>query len=168
MSTWENVLYSALGAAGGSVVIIGALAGWLGGVWKDRIAQTEALFGQIDTDLRQRRIEVYKELWESTALLPKWPRDESVTYDQLLRFSKQLREWYFSRGGMYLSRTTQRDGYAALQDKIAEILAETLKEKPSGALSPAHYDTVRERCSYLRTLLTADIESTREGLSKSR
>jgi hypothetical protein len=153
MSTWESVLYSALGAAGGSVVIIGALASWLGSVWKDRIARTEALFGQIDTDLRQRRIEVYKELWESTALLPKWPRDQSVTYDQLLQFSKRLREWYFSRGGMYLSQTAQRDGYAALQDKIAEIL----KENPSGALSGAHYDTVRERCSYLRTLLTADI-----------
>jgi hypothetical protein len=57
------------------------LATWLGSVWKDRIVRTETLLGQIDTDLRQRRIEVYKELWESTALLPKWAKDESVTYE---------------------------------------------------------------------------------------
>jgi len=164
MSAWESVLYSALAAAGGSAVIVGALAAWLGSVWKERIARTETLFGQIDTDLRQRRIEVYKELWELTALLPKWPRDETVTYDRLLSFSHDLRKWYFFRGGMYLSRTAQRDGYATLQDKVAEIL----QGKPSGALSTVHYDTVRERCSYLRTLLTADIESRREALSKSQ
>ena len=163
MSTWESVFYSALGAAGGSVVIVGALAAWLGSVWKERIARTETLFGQIDTDLRQRRIEVYKKLWELTALLPKWPRDETVTYDRFLTFSGDLRNWYYFHGGMYLSRTSQRDGYAALQEKIAEIL----KNKPSGTLSPSHYDAVRERCSYLRSLLTADIESRREALSKS-
>ena len=163
MSTWESVLFSAIGAAGGSVVIVGALAAWLGSVWKERIARTETLFGQIDTDLRQRRIEVYKELWELTGLLPKWPRDETVTYERLLAFSQKLRVWYFTRGGMYLSRTSQSDGYKPLQDKIAEIL----RDKPSGALSTPHYDTVRERCSDLRTHLTADIESRREALSKS-
>lgn len=164
MSPWESVFFSALAAAGGSAIVVGALAAWLGNVWKERIARTETLFGKIDTDLRKRRIEVYKELWELTALLPKWPRDEAVTYDRLLAFSHDLRNWYFFRGGMYLSRTTQRDGYAALQDKIAGIL----QDKPSGALSTAHYDAVREGCSYLRTLLTADIESRREALSKSQ
>jgi hypothetical protein len=161
MSDWSSFVVAALGAAGGSAVVVAALAGWLGSVWKERIARVETLLGQIDTDLRAHRLKVYPELWQSMAFLPKWPRDDSVSYEQLLEFSKTLRQWYFYTGGMFLSRSSQRDGYAPLQDTIAAIL----QAKPSGPLSVVHYDEVRERCSRLRTLLTADIESRREAVS---
>lgn len=165
---WSSEFINTLLASfGGSIVAVGALAAWLGNVWRDRIARTEALLSQIDVDLRTRRIDVYKELWEKTALLPNWPRDESVTYEQLLNFSYDLTDWYFHRGGMYLSGTAQSDGYAALQDTLAQIL----QDGPTGRLSleaPDHYGMVRDRCSTLRTLLAIDIESRREAPSKSR
>lgn len=46
----------------------------------------------MDLDLRKRRIEVYGELWKYTALLPKRPRAEDVTYEQLRTLSENLRQ----------------------------------------------------------------------------
>lgn len=161
MSTIEIIVTSVLSAAGGSGVVLAAMSAWLGKVWSDRIARVENLLGQVDLDLRQRRIDVYKELWGATAVLPKWPRAEVVTYDDLLKFSQTLQDWYFHRGGMYLSRTTHREGYAELQTTIENIL----KARPSGLISEEHYDLVRERCSSHRSHLASDIESRRDALS---
>jgi hypothetical protein len=158
MSSVEIIL-TVLGAAGGTGVIIAGLSAWLGKVWADRIAQAQKLSGEIDLDLRKRRIDVYTELWEATAVLPKWPRAQDVTYEALLALSQTLKTWYFRRGGMYLSRTTHRDAYSPLQDTLADIL----KTNSAGPVSAEHYDLVRERCSALRTALASDIESRRES-----
>jgi hypothetical protein len=61
MSSVEIIL-TVLGAAGGTGVIIAGLSAWLGKVWADRIAQAQKLSGEIDLDLRKRRIDVYTEL----------------------------------------------------------------------------------------------------------
>jgi len=158
MSVTEIVL-ALLGAAGGSAVVVAALAAWLGKVWADRIAQTQKLLQDIDIDLRKRRIDVYQELWTSTSILPKWPKAEGVTYERLLQFSHELRSWYFTKGGMYLSRSTHDKAYSPLQDALAEVL----RANRSGVLSNEHYEAVRSRCSTLRTALAGDIESRREG-----
>lgn len=104
MSSMEIIL-TVLGAAGGTGVIVAGLGAWLGKVWADRIAQAQKLAGEIDLDLRKRRIDAYKELWTATAVLPKWPRAQGVTYESLLALSAAMRRWYFDGGGMYLSRT---------------------------------------------------------------
>jgi hypothetical protein len=109
---------------------------------------------QIDIDLRERRIRVYKCLWQRTEILPKWPRNPEVTYEALYKFSATLRDWYFQTGGMYLSRDTQK-AYVAVQEKIRE----TLEEKDSGPVEDEHYDAIRDRCSALRTQMTEDILS---------
>lgn len=158
MSAVEIIL-TVLTAAGGTGVVVVGLSVWLGKVWADRISQTQQLLGQIDIDLRDKRIAVYKGLWQSTALLPKWPREPGVTYEQLFGLSKTLRTWYFEGGGMYLSRTTYRDAYAPLQDTLAGVLA----THTTGAISDEHYDLIRTRCSTLRGALANDIESRREG-----
>jgi len=93
MSSVEIIL-TVLGAAGGTGVIMAGLSAWLGKVWADRIAQAQKLAGDIDLDLRKRRIDLYEE----------------------------LKTWYFQRGGMYLSRTAHRDAYSPLQDTLANIL----------------------------------------------
>jgi len=111
---------------------------------------------QIDVHLREKRILVYEKLWLETALLPKWPRAENLTYHHLLEFSEKLRDWYFKEGGMYLSKDA-RQAYGETQDAIWEVL----KDKPSGDLKPEHYDAVRKKCSVLRTELTDDIVSRR-------
>lgn len=155
----SELIIAILAGVGGGGAIVAALAAWLGKVWADRMSQTQKLIGEIDLDLRKRRIEVYQSLWKSTALLPKWPRAENVTYADLAEMSQQLRLWYYDGGGMYLSRTSRDDGYGPLQGTIASVIG----DGKTGVLSPSDYEAVRKKCSALRTMLTADIESRRES-----
>ena len=105
--------------------------------------------------LLHERIAAYKELWELTKRLPKWPRATGVTYDNLHDLSTSLRGWYFTGGGgMFLSRTAHT-AYAALQDSLTAILM----EYSSGDIENGHYDAVRELCSALRTALARDVGS---------
>lgn len=154
-----DVALAVLAAVGGGGALVLGLAAWLGKVWGDRLAQAQKYAGEIDLDLRRRRIEVYAPLWRATSLLPKWPRDETVTYEQLAQLGRDLRRWYYEVGGMYLSRTTHDEGYGPLQGAIAGIV----DEARSGPLSPGDYEAVRKRCSALRSLLAADLESRRDS-----
>jgi hypothetical protein len=159
-----DLVATLLASLGGGLVAAGALATWLGSVWKERIARTEAALIQVDIDLRLRRIEVYKPLWELTALLPRWPRDPDVTYEQLLDFTQSLSTWYFAGGGMYLSRTTHRDGYYPLQEELERVQRQGKTGKLSQS-SPDDYGAVRDRCSTLRSHLAADIASRRDSFT---
>ena len=76
---------------------------------------------KVDESLIKTRTEVYKVLWKMTGLLPKWPRAEDVTYEQIKNLSKQFRQWYFEEGGIYLSGRAQK-AYASLQDTISDRL----------------------------------------------
>lgn len=154
-----EIILTVLTAAGGSAVVLAALAAWLGKVWADRIAQNQKFQADIDVDLRIRRIAVYQELWTATSLLPKWPKTPGITYEQLLKFSENLRDWYFMKGGMYFSRSTHDHAYTPLQDALAEVL----ESNKSGVISDAHYEKIRKACSTLRSALAGDIESRREG-----
>ena len=154
-----EIILTVLTAAGGSAVVLAALAAWLGKVWADRIAQNQRLHADIDVDLRVRRIAVYQELWTATSLLPKWPKASGLTYEQLLAFSQTLRDWYFMKGGMYFSRSTHDNAYSPLQDALAEVL----RSNSSGVISDEHYEKIRSACSTLRSALAGDIESRREG-----
>jgi hypothetical protein len=160
----SDLLATLLASFGGGLVAAGALAAWVGSVWKDRIARTEAALIQVDIDLRLRRIEVYKPLWELTALLPRWPRNPDVTYEQLLVFTEALRKWYFAGGGMYLSRTAHKAGYYPLQEELEQVLGKGRFGKLSHQ-SPDDYGAIRDRCSTLRSHLAADIASRRDSFT---
>lgn len=157
-SIFELVL-AVLAAVGGGGVVIVALGAWLGRIWAERIAMAQKLTGEIDLDLRSRRIEVYGDLWAATALLPKWPRDDTVTYEDLRALSDRLRQWYYRQGGMYLSRGTHDAGYGPLQGVIAKAVA----GGATGALSPGDYEAVRQKCSALRSMLANDIQTRRDS-----
>lgn len=158
MSTNE-LIATILTAAGGAAVLIAGLAAWLGKVWADRIVRAEKLLADIDLDLRNRRIPVYAELWKATAILPMWPKATGVTYQQLMQFSETLRTWYFQTGGMYLSRSTHDKAYSPLQKALREVL----QRHNAGLITDKDYETIRLRCSALRTALAGDLESRREG-----
>ncbi len=107
----------------------------------------------LSADLLGPRIASYRELWQLTSLLPKWPRAEHVRYEDLLSFSESLRDWYFGQGGgMFLSRQAHT-AYSALQDSLSAIL----NANSSGAIDDQHYDAVRELCSAVRSSLARDI-----------
>jgi hypothetical protein len=163
MNNIEVVLTSVLAAIGGAALVVGGLAAWLGSVWKDRIERHESTLAQIDVDLRSRRITAYEPLWALTKVLPKWPRDEAVTYESLRQFSEDLRSWYFEVGGLYFSKTS-RELYGVLQDELRRVLESgrtgRLAREPQD-----DYEVVRVRCSELRTSLATDVASRRDAIT---
>ena len=159
-----DLVKTLLASLGGGLAAAGAMAAWLGSVWKERIARIESASIQIDLDLRLRRIDAYKPLWELTALLPRWPRNTDVTYEQLLELTEAFRKWYFAGGGMYLSQTAHKQGYYPLQQELERVLGQRKTGKVSHE-SPDDYGTIRERCSILRSHLAADVASRRESFA---
>ncbi|SRR6266496_3596729 len=114
---------------------------------------------KVDEGLRDKRLELYRELWQKTALLPMWPRGTGVTYQQLKKFSEELRSWYFDEGGIFLSRKA-RKSYGKLQQTIEEVLTSA-----EGPVHDPDYDRVRSKCSDLRSQLTKDLSSRRTAHS---
>jgi hypothetical protein len=114
----------------------------------------------IDTDLRTRRIAVYAELWEKTGVLPMWPWNTELEYQALHQLTHDFRDWYFKRGGMYLSASA-RDAYFEVQKSINAIV----EKGRSGRMRHDDYQAVREKCSALRTELAEDLLSRREAPS---
>src|SRR5271165_1669090 len=53
------------------------------------------LAGGIDLDLRERRKNVYADIWGKMKLLPKWPRAAAVRYEDLAKLGETFRDWYF-------------------------------------------------------------------------
>jgi hypothetical protein len=119
-----------------------------------------AFASAIDTDLRTRRIPLYAELWEKTGLLPMWPWNTEVEYQDLDQLTRDFRDWYFKRGGIYLSESA-RDAYFEVQKCVNAIL----EGRPSGQISHEDYQAIRAKCSALRTELTEDLLSRREAPS---
>jgi len=137
--------------------------------------QAAIQFGStVDLDLRKHRIAAYSVLWKMTSVLPRWPRAKDLTYRQLQQFSADMRVWYFEVGGLYLSERSMRD-YSVLQDKIWSVLDQiaepdrdrTVQGSDLRDLS-SHYDSIRLKCSKLRTSLTSDVLSRRVAPDSER
>lgn len=155
--TLTEVLTTVLVAVGGGGIIVFALVGWLGKLWADRIGHAMRVTGDIDLDLRTRRIEAYAALWRMTGRLPGSPRDAAFDADALERLGHDLRAWYYDVGGFLLSREAHDRGYGPLQGTITQVLRDSV----DGPLPAADYDAVRKRLSALRACLTDDIASRR-------
>lgn len=172
---WKEIL----GGATGSTVVIIVAALFLGKLVAKKIADTATMLiedrlrranelhkssvafaSAVDTDLRTRRIAVYAELWEKTGLLSKWPRNTELKYEELHQLTRDFRDWYFKRGGMYLS-TNARDAFFEVQKRINAIL----DRGQVGQISGEDYEAVRDKCSMLRSGLSEDILSRREAPS---
>lgn len=69
-SAFELVM-TVLAAMGGADAVVVSLAAFLAKLWGDRLAQLQRLSGEIDLDLRRRRIDAYATLWKATSALPK-------------------------------------------------------------------------------------------------
>jgi hypothetical protein len=143
--------------------IVGAVVSYIVAARKVRLEMRT----RIDESLQETRTELYKELWEKTGLLPLWPKNDSVTYQDLSSLSEEFRDWYFhqNQGGMYLS-SKARDAYGRMQKGIQKILKQHSSRpnaQASDRLSPNDYDKIRDRCSKVRTELTKDLLSRRRA-----
>lgn len=131
---------------------LGLAVGYLAAVLKSRVE----VAAQVDKQLRDTRAADYKDLWKLTGILPRWPKRDNVTFSELHGLQVTLKRWYFDSGGIYLSRHSF-SRYAELQDALA-----ALAQRPAAeAVGADVYETVRARCSALRSSLTDDLLSRR-------
>lgn|GEM_PF-1984534 len=101
---------------------------------------------EYDKDLRNKRIDAYRELWKQLQPLARYARPARLTPARLVMLSINLRRWYFETGGLFLS-TESRDRYFDLQKgikvvfkqhakfdlKVVEGLVEELPASPPGS-----------------------------------
>jgi hypothetical protein len=113
---------------------------------------------KVNEELRVERLKAYPQIWERTITFSRWPRDER-TYDDLRRFHLDLRDWYYKRGGLYMSENS-RGRYGDVQELAAVELEQP--PPPPTALSKERYERLMEACSAFRTGLTEDLESRRQ------
>ena len=134
---------------------VGALVSFLGAWLKSALEMRS----KIDEELLNKRTELYQDLWDKTKILPKWPRKDDVTYENLISFSTDLRKWYYDGGGLYLSRTAQK-AFARVQDAIwNQTHCKDKDEKKDKLIKAKEYDVIRIYCSRLRTEITNDLLS---------
>jgi hypothetical protein len=114
---------------------------------------------KVSEELREKRLEVYPALWKRTMTFSLWPWTDATQAD-LERFHTDLRGWYYSVGGLYLSDNA-RARYGELQELVAAILEQP--SKPDVQLADGVYDALAKTCSGFRTALTEDLESRRQN-----
>lgn len=137
-----------IGIAG---ALLGAVTTYLVAVLKLR----RELEYKYDTDLRDKRIPQYLELWKLLEGLAKYARPKQLTHDDLHQLTASLRQWYFEKGGLFLSESS-RDAYFALQEAIKESL--NAKDQLGGTtMDETIYENLRKHGSTLRTALTHDV-----------
>ena len=132
-------------------------------------AQQQAILNfnsQVVSDLWKKRYESYLVFWKLTGFLPKYPRKDTVTYNDLLRKSREMRDWYFDNGGILLSDNTKYD-YFKLQEEILIMAPYDSPElisikNENGKVD--EYEKVRQLFSKVRTGMTKDLNSTQTTL----
>jgi hypothetical protein len=144
-------LFSAAVSAG-----IGVAAGLLTAAGKSYVDSRR----KVDEDLRSRRAPVYQKLWELTRLFQLWPK-RTVSYADAENFQRELTTWYYTSGGLYLSRPSQ-NAYQELQKALTHLIEEN-SPPSTEVMSDLDWQAVRSRCSSLRTALTDDLLSRRAG-----
>jgi hypothetical protein len=132
-------------------LVSGAILAYLGAVLKFR----KDLEADYDKDLRNKRIEAYKDLWSHLQLLARYDRPKPLNRQTLEDLTIAMREWYFEVGGLYLSEEA-RKSYFDLKQTIKDFL-DSDKYRGKKALDIADEELILEKASLLRARLTKDV-----------
>jgi hypothetical protein len=111
----------------------------------------------IDGELRSKRLEVYPPLWQATAAISRWPRND-LSHKALVDLHRDLRTWYYGTGGLFLSERA-RARYGDVQKRIAVLVEHEVE--PACVLVDDRYDDLMKTASSLRTALTEDLDTRR-------
>jgi hypothetical protein len=114
---------------------------------------------EYDKDLRNKRLELYKELWPKTKPLAEFSPEAPVTFDVIKAVSGDMRDWYFAEGGIYLSRLSRRP-YFNLKSLMQEVLDDKLLQQDH--TKPIHrprLEKILVAARELRTSLSDDIRT---------
>ena len=151
----ERITYEVINSLPG--VFVGALITYLFAVLKLR----QELAFKYDTDLRDKRITQYLELWKLLEDLAKYARPKELTFADLEKLTVSLREWYFQKGGLFLSDNS-RDSYFDLQEAIKNVLASHTEGKEQ-TVPETIFEELRQTGSLLRTVLVRDVGARQEA-----
>jgi hypothetical protein len=138
-------------------LVVSAVGTYLGIHWKIR----KDLEAKYDESLRSLRLDAYRELWSLTKPLAAFARLGNPLREELETLSLALKDWYFDKGGLYLSEET-RDACIALQRTLSAVSASDRWADPNlERLDDATFDRLREIASRLRTRMTYDVGTRR-------
>lgn len=159
-TTWKRKLWPLLRDIDmDETLIIGIGSGLVGAVTTYVFAilkLRKELEFKYDTDLREKRIPQYLELWKLLQDWAKYARPKQLTVDDLNKLAGSLRQWYFEKGGLFLSDSS-RDAYFDLQEAIKDVLVARTKTSTDSKIDEPTFETVRAKGSTLRTALTRDV-----------
>jgi hypothetical protein len=101
--------------------------------------------------VRNERIRTYPAVWERTSVVSRWPRTDA-TREHATHLHLDLRKWYYSGGGLFLSEDAQ-DRYEHLQVVLEAVIAGSASE-------PLHeYDSLMEAAHWFRAGLAEDLRT---------
>jgi hypothetical protein len=122
-----------------------------------RFSATLQAQAALDVDLRNRRVNVYGQIWSLGDCVSRWPKNEMLTFSDLDALHLKLKDWYFGQlGGLWLSASA-RAAYGTLQEELDKSRAGTGPELV--AVNGPDYDRIMQAFSALRTELTEDLQS---------
>jgi hypothetical protein len=138
-------------------VVSGALVAYLGAILKFR----KELEAEYDKDLRNKRIESYKELWKNLELLARYDRPGPLTPETLKDLSVAMREWYFEVGGLFLSEEARKT-YFDLKQSLKNLIDDPTYHGHEPLGEDGSKVILRE-ASLLRARLTQDVGTRRSS-----
>jgi hypothetical protein len=151
--------------------LVAALIGLLVGAAGAWVRAILAIREKVNEELRGRRVDAYPVVYRLTAALSLWP-PARMNYEQLSQLNLDLRQWYFTTGGLYLSaRSRERYGemkqlICAYLDELAEEHEEEEEEaqqqRSAHHVSPGVYDDLTITARAFRNSLTEDLETRRQ------
>jgi hypothetical protein len=144
-------------SADASVAVVSGVVGLLSAFALALVNSGISARAGVDEELRSKRLTVYPALWEATKAASRWPRS-TVSRSDLDELHRNLRKWYYTGGGMYLSETA-RARYGDLQELIGTAL--THPGDPCSQLNRARYEDLMEASSAMRTAITEDLDTRR-------
>ena len=139
------------------LVIVPALIALVAGVGVALVQARRNLETQYDIDLRKERIGAYQELWACFEPLAFYSPPGPVTFKTVRQISTTMREWYFTKGGLFLS-TEARDVYFRLQRELTE----TAHARGVGIADELDFDQrehIKALTSRLRTQMAEDVKT---------
>jgi hypothetical protein len=121
---------------------------------------------ELDTELRNKRLEAYKELWTQLKPLARYSREpEGITYEIVKDTSGKMRDWYFQPDkGIYLSKASRKP-YFNLKEHMQKIIDDDkLKGDPKSVICGPQLKRLLAEGSRLRASLADDIGTRRRPL----
>jgi hypothetical protein len=105
---------------------------------------------KVAENIRDQRIRTYPAVWERTSVVSRRPRTDA-TREHAVRLHLDLRTWYYSSGGLFLSEDAQ-ERYEHLQVVLEALIAKDPAE-------PLEYDELMEAAHWLRDGLAEDLRT---------